>query len=114
MKLTIKNMSSSARSGKTSVGLLLLVAVVSGAACFGVAALLVNIYERKQEGREPFVRVVEITDDTTDPAEWGKNFPLHYDDYKETVDMEQTMYGGSNAIPRKPTEDDPRNVVSES
>jgi nitrite reductase (cytochrome c-552) len=26
--------------------------------------------------------VVELTDDTEDPAVWGKNFPLQYDDYK--------------------------------
>jgi hypothetical protein len=30
--------------------------------------LLVNIFERKQEARNPFFRVVEITDDTEDPA----------------------------------------------
>jgi hypothetical protein len=41
----------------------------------GIAALLVNIVERKQEARNPFYRVVELTDDTEDPAVWGKNFP---------------------------------------
>src|ERR671913_543917 len=44
--------------------------------------LLMNIFERKQEARNPFYRVVELTDDTEDPAVWGKNFPLQYDDYK--------------------------------
>jgi nitrite reductase (cytochrome c-552) len=38
-------------------------------------ALLVNIMERKQEARNPFFRVVELSDDTEDPAVWGKNFP---------------------------------------
>ena len=52
----------------------------------GVAALLVNIFERKQEARNPFYRVVELTDDTDDPAVWGKNFPLQYDGYRRTVD----------------------------
>ena len=40
------------------------------------AALLVNIFERKQEARNPFFRVVELDDETVDPAVWGKNFPL--------------------------------------
>src|SRR5215216_4349721 len=30
-------------------------------------------------------RVVELTDDTVDPALWGKNFPLQYDGYLRTV-----------------------------
>jgi len=41
--------------------------------------LLVNIFERKQEARNPFYRVVELTDEREDPAVWGKNFPLRYD-----------------------------------
>src|SRR5262245_11793522 len=77
-------------------------------------ALLVNIVQRKQEARNPFYRVVEITDDTEDPAVWGKNFPLQYDDYKRTVDQVRTRYGGSEAVPRTPTKADPRSVVAES
>jgi len=63
----------------------------------------VNIFERKQEARDPFYRVVELTDDTTDPAVRGRNFPLQYDDYKRTVDQVRTRYGGSEAIPRTPS-----------
>ena len=47
--------------------------------------LLVNIFERKQEAKNPFFRVVELTDETDDPAVWGKNFPLQYDGYLRTV-----------------------------
>jgi nitrite reductase (cytochrome c-552) len=75
----------------TTVGLTALVTLA-------LSALLVNIFERKQEARNPFVRVVDIDDDTGDPAVWGKNFPFHYDAYKRTVDMERTRYGGSEAI----------------
>ena len=39
-------------------------------------ALLTNIFERKQEARQPFVRVVEVTEDTMDPKVWGQNWPL--------------------------------------
>ena len=61
-----------------------------------------------------FFRVVELTDDTDDPAVWGKNFPLQYDAYKRTVDQTRTRYGGSEALPHAPTQADPRSVVSRS
>jgi nitrite reductase (cytochrome c-552) len=34
-------------------------------------ALLTNIFERKQEARQPFVRMVEVTEDTMDPKGVG-------------------------------------------
>ena len=76
--------------------------------------LLMNIFERKQEAKSPFYRVVELTDDTEDPAVWGKDFPLQYDDYKRTVDQVRTRYGGSEAMERTPTKADPRSVVAQS
>ena len=94
-----------------------LVAVVAAAAALaaaGSAALLANIFERKQEARTPFYRVQEITDDTQDPAVWGMNFPFQYDGYKRTVDQVRTRFGGSEAIPRTPTNADPRSVVAQS
>lgn len=77
-------------------------------------ALLVNIVERKQEGKNPFFRVVDLTDETEDAETWGKNFPAQYDGYKRTVDQVRTRYGGSEAVPRTPTSADPRSVVSQS
>jgi nitrite reductase (cytochrome c-552) len=95
---------------------LLLVGAVAGAAIatFGIVALLVNIFEHKQEARNPFFRVVELTDETEDPAVWGKNFPMQYDLYTRTVDMVRTRFGGSEALPQTPTRADPRSVVSYS
>src|SRR5262245_41484671 len=90
------------------------IAAISGLLTAGLTALLVNIFERKQEGRNPFYRVVELTDDTEDPAVWGKNFPLQYDGYRRTVDQIRTRYGGSEAVPRTPTAADPRTVVAQS
>ena len=101
------------RKGRTW-RLLLVTAVVAALAAAGVTALLVNIFERKQEAREPFFRVVQITDETEDPAVWGKNFPLQYDGYRRTVDQVRTRYGGSEAVPRTPDNVDPRSVVAES
>lgn len=77
-------------------------------------ALLINIFQRKQEARNPFFRVVELNDDTVDPAIWGKNFPLQYDDYLKTTDQVRTRYGGSEAEPRTPTQADPRSIVAQS
>ena len=88
-----------------------IVAAVFGA---GATALLVNIFEKKQEAKNPFFRVVELTDDTEDPAIWGKDFPLQYDDYLRTVDQIRTRYGGSEAVPRTPTQADPRSIVAQS
>ncbi|MDM7922438.1 MAG: ammonia-forming cytochrome c nitrite reductase subunit c552 [Pyrinomonadaceae bacterium] len=93
---------------------MVLVAVIAfGAAIFGVA-MLTNIMERKNEARNPFYRVVELTDDTVDPAVWGKNFPHQYDSYLKTVDQQRTRYGGSEATPREPSNADPRSIVAQS
>ncbi|MFW6330306.1 MAG: ammonia-forming cytochrome c nitrite reductase subunit c552 [Gemmatimonadota bacterium] len=80
---------------------------------FSGAALLGSIMDRKAEAANPFYRVVELTDTTTDPAVWGKNFPLQYESYLRTAEMEKTRYGGSYAVPWTPTEEwDDRDSVS--
>ena len=65
--------------------------LIAGVALATVAllALLTNIFERQQEARTPFYRIAELTDTTTNPATWGQNFPLQYDSYLRTVDMER-------------------------
>ena len=93
---------------------LVITAVVAAIVTLGLVALLINVFERKQEARNPFYRVVELTDDTEDPAIWGKNFPQQYDGYRRTVDQVRTRYGGSEAIPRTPSQADPRSVVAQS
>src|SRR5262245_5985369 len=57
-------------------------------------ALLTNIFERKQEARQAFVRVVDVTEDTMDPKVWGRNWPLQYDSYMRTSLPTTTKYGG--------------------
>lgn len=88
--------------------------VLAAIAAVAVTALLINIFERKQEARNPFYKVVELDDTVSDPAVWGKDFPMQYDLYLRTVDMERTKYGGSEALPRSPTQADPRSVVARS
>src|SRR5829696_6461349 len=90
------------------------VAIVAALASAAVVALLVNIMEKKGEAQNTFFRVVELTDDTEDPAIWGKNFPLQYDAYMRTVDQQRTRYGGSEAMLHVPGGVDPRSVVAQS
>ncbi len=100
--------------GMSRIRFMLLTSCVAALAAIGTAALLINILERKQEGLNPFFRVVELNKDTVDPETWGKNFPLQYDAYRRSTDQVRTRFGGSEAMPRTPTEVDPRSVVAQS
>jgi nitrite reductase (cytochrome c-552) len=76
----------------------LLIALVAGVfalVAVGVAALLVNIAERKEQARHTSVKLVEVTDDDVDAAKWGKNWPRELDGYKRTAEPTNTKYGGA-------------------
>jgi len=109
----VKSETSSSKDTR-QLRLILLTALISALAAIGGLLLLINILERRQEARNPFYSVVELTDETEDPSVWGKNFPMQYDDYLRTVDQVRTRYGGSEATPRTPTEADPRSAVAQS
>ena len=49
-----------ADSARKRFGLPVLVAVVAAFAAVGITALLVNIFQRQQEARNPFYRVVDL------------------------------------------------------
>jgi nitrite reductase (cytochrome c-552) len=84
-------------------------AIAAAAAALVITALLVSIFQRQQESLNPFYRVVELDDETIDPAIWGRNFPQQYDSYRRTVDQVRTRYGGSESIvAQSRLEDDPR------
>src|SRR5690348_13928129 len=100
----MKPMSTRARRG-LFVGILVLVA----AATAGTTALLMNIFERKAESRTPYVRVVEVGEDDTDPEKWGKNWPAELDGYKRTAIATHTRFGGhggNEAMPEEKIERD--------
>jgi len=93
----------------TIVLTVLLMAAVAGATAL-VTALLANISVRKQEAAQPFVRLVEVGEDDTDPAKWGVNWPKQYDSYKRTAESTRTRFGGhggSEALPDQKIERDP-------
>jgi nitrite reductase (cytochrome c-552) len=80
--------------------------VVVALATAGVMVLGQNVVERKAEGERAYYEIEELTEDSIDPALWGRNFPRQYDGYLRTVDTERTRYGGSEAFNR--LDDDPR------
>jgi nitrite reductase (cytochrome c-552) len=87
----------------------IIIVVVAGVTA-GVTALLVNVFERKSEARTPFVRLVEVTDDDTDPAKWAPNWPKQYGSYLLTAQTTATRFGGhggSEALPDQKAKRDP-------
>lgn len=91
---------------RVALALYVVVVLVTAVATAGVMALWQNISLRKQESLQTVFEVVKLTEDTVDPAEWGKNFPRQYDSYKRTVDTERTRFGGSEAFQK--LDEDPR------
>jgi len=102
-------MSETTRTGpgkKTFVATVVLVALATAFA----TALLVNIFERKAEARSPYVLLNPVTEDDTDPAKWGINWPRQYDAYLRTATTTRTRFGGhggSEAMPAQKIERDP-------
>src|SRR5215471_18263818 len=88
------------------VGLIVAAAVVTA----GLTALLMNIFQRKVEQQNPYVRLVEVGEDDTDAAKWGRNWPAQYDGYKRTSLPTKTRFGGhqgSEALPEQKIARDP-------
>jgi nitrite reductase (cytochrome c-552) len=84
--------------------------VGAAAAAAGVAALLINIYERKMEARSVHVIKAPVTEDDTDPAKWGLNWPKQFHLYEKTAIATRTRFGGhggSEALPEQKIERDP-------
>ncbi|MCC9600749.1 ammonia-forming cytochrome c nitrite reductase subunit c552 [Stieleria sp. JC731] len=92
---------------KSGFSWLLLLTLITGAATFAVIALLVNIFERKQEAREPFTKVVEVSEVSSDPEPWGLNFPQQYEDYLKTVNDPYTDFGGNHTLPPSKLDENP-------
>ena len=89
---------------------MLAVALVVAALTAGIAALLVNINERKSEARNAYVRLVEVSEDTTDPAVGRQLAARSTIRYQRTAITTRTRFGGhggSDALPAEKIERDP-------
>lgn len=85
------------------ISFLILVLVV-GVATSLVLALMMNIFQRKEEAKNPYLRLVEVSEETTDPAPWGVNWPREYDGYKKTAEPSHTNFGGGEVTPAEKAE----------
>jgi len=88
------NSSSSKGISKT---LLLGVMIASALGTAVVAYVLVVMFGRKAEQQNPFYKVAEVSEISTNSAPWGLNFPNHYDEY--LANAGDKFYGGSSALP---------------
>jgi len=96
-------------SGRGKLFLVLTIVITAVCTALGVA-LLMNIFERKDEGRHPYVLLKPVTEDDTDPAVWAANWPRQYDGYLRTAQTTRTRFGGhggSEAMPAEKIERDP-------
>jgi nitrite reductase (cytochrome c-552) len=86
------------------------IAVGVAVATFLITALLMNIFDRKMEAKNPYVLLEKVTENDTDPAKWGVNWPRQYDAYKLTATSTRTRFGGhggSEALPEQKIDRDP-------
>ena len=78
----------------------IIVVLVTAAITFGIAWLLTDIFQHKIEAKNPYIRFVDVNDSTTDPEQWGKNWPREYDGYLRTAEVTARSLADPN--PRHP------------
>ncbi len=84
------------------LGLVFVVAVVG---TLLVTWVLITMFGHKQAARQPFVRIAEVDEISTDPEPWGRNWPHQFDGWKATAGDE--FYGGSSAMPASKLDQQP-------
>jgi nitrite reductase (cytochrome c-552) len=83
------------KSRRRAIAAYVAVALGTAIATGIVAGLLINIFQRKQEAKNPFLKLVEVTENDVDPKKWGVNWPREYDGYLRTAEPTRTKYGGA-------------------
>ena len=91
----------------------ILLVMLAAAATVGGLLLKDNIATRKAEAKQVVFKLVDLTEQITDPATWGKNFPRQYDGYRRTSERTGTEYGGggSDTLATDKLKADPRLVT---
>ncbi len=85
--------------------LLILVFIVAVVSTLLVTWVLVTMFSHKQAARTPFVRVAELSEISTDPEPWGRNWPHQFDGWKSTAG--DKFYGGSSAMTQSKLDSQP-------
>ena len=90
-----------------------ILALLAAGLTVGVLVLRENIATRKAEARQVGFSLITLTEETIDPALWGRNFPRQYDGYRRTAEHTRTRYGGggSEAFSLDKLKEDPRLVT---
>ncbi len=106
----------SRRGGASKAAIFWIAAIAFGAGTVTVMMLYGNISKRKWEGESTALKIADVTEQTIDPAEWGKNFPRQYDGYVRTVDNASARFKWSEGRPAEATENgaDPHAKKAES
>ncbi len=85
--------------------LLVLVFLVAVVGTLLVTWVLITMFGHKQAARQPFVRLAEVSEISTDPEPWGQNWPHQFDGWKATAG--DKFYGGSSALTQSKLETHP-------
>jgi len=108
------NLTTRSRVLAAAAAALTILAATTGSAAPATKAQLAPV-KRPVVKSSPAAPKVELTEETDDPAVWGREYPAEYETYLKTTDMVRTRYGGSEAFPWKSTgADDPRTTVTQS
>ena len=75
----------------------LFLTLLAGAGAAGLFGIQDNDAPRVSRAEETAVRLPSLTEQTVDPAEWGKLFPRQYEDYLRTSERTGTKYGGGGS-----------------
>ncbi|MDN5570056.1 MAG: ammonia-forming cytochrome c nitrite reductase subunit c552 [Propionibacteriaceae bacterium] len=97
------------KGGRPRWAFLAVVLVLGAIVAVGVLALLIDVFTKRTEAQQPYFPVVQLTDETYDAAVWGQNFPLQYESWLRTQQMQP-----EDQVTREPTADDPRTVKTHS
>lgn len=77
-----------------------------------VTALLMNIFEKKQEQAASPAQIVALDETVVDPAVWGQNFPVQYEAFLRTAEFTPANHGG--VMEPHSREGDPRTEIKSS
>jgi nitrite reductase (cytochrome c-552) len=91
------------RPGRAMLFVLVFLVAVVGTLL--VTWVLITMFGHKQAARQPFVRVAEVNEISTDPEPWGRNWPHQFDGWKATAG--DKFYGGSSALTQSKLETHP-------
>ena len=94
-----KTVSTPRNRGSARVVALVAVGVLAAVGAAAAMALYNNIATRKREATSNVLNIVELTERTIDPVEWGKNYPRQYDGYIRTANNPKARFSWSEGVP---------------